>query len=371
MERTARPRVLCVDDEPAVLEALELNLARSFDVITAGSGAEALSLLAKADVQVVLSDMRMPEMDGAAFLSRVRLAHPRVVRLLLTGQADLPSAVAAVNDGQVFRFLTKPCPTDRLRAVVNEAVAQRRLQDTERELLEQTLRGSIAALCEVLALTDPLAFTRAARIKELAGLLAESFELKERWPLEVAAMVLHLGAVTLPRATVQRAFEGQDLSAEEAEKVQGLPLVAERLLSKIPRLEPVRELLRAYPFEGQRASTEELQRSLDVLRAAAHYETLERRALEPDVAIALLKERKRAPDDVLAELALLLGARDVHVEELRLAEVRLGMVFVEDVRFTNGTLLVPKGFEVGRGFLERLAHFSAGSVREPVRVRTK
>ncbi len=367
---TSLPKVLCVDDEPALLEALELTLGRAFRVTTVGSGREGLAMLETGGpFEVVLSDMRMPEMDGATFLSRVRRDHPESVRLLLTGEADLPSAVKAVNEGQVFRFLTKPCPAQQLKSVIDEAVTHQRLQEAERVLLEQTLRGSVEALCEVLALTDPLAFSRAARIKELVGLLAESFEVKNRWPLEVAAMVLHLGVVTLPRATVQRAFDGEELSAEDAQKFAALPLVAERLLSKIPRLEPVRDLLRVYP---QRRATRDSDLSVELLRVAADYEALERRGHEPEVALAVLRGHPGAPEEVLAELGVLLGMRaTVKVSEVRLDEVRPGMVFVDDVRFTNGTLLVPKGFEVSRSFVERCLHFAPGSVREPLRVRLR
>src|SRR6478752_5272887 len=111
MENTSRPRVLCVDDEPNVLEGLALHLHRRYEVTRATSGAAGLEALAKDPaIAVVVSDMRMPGMDGAQFLSRVRATKTDVVRLLLTGHADMTSAIAAVNDGQIFRFLTKPCP---------------------------------------------------------------------------------------------------------------------------------------------------------------------------------------------------------------------------------------------------------------------
>jgi DNA-binding NtrC family response regulator len=193
----ARPHILCVDDEPHVLEGMAVHLRRRFVVKTAVSGNDGLQLLAddKAIVAVV-SDMRMPGLDGAAFLQKVRVATPDVVRMLLTGQADLPVAVAAVNEGQIFRFLPKPCPPPALLAAIEAAVAQHRLITAERLLIERTINGSIKLLAEVLELTNPVSFARAKRIKELVVGTAEKLHLEDRWQLEAAALLSQIGWTT-------------------------------------------------------------------------------------------------------------------------------------------------------------------------------
>lgn len=105
-----KPRILLVDDEPNVLSALARQLHPLYQVSLTPSPEEGLLLLEReGPFAVVLSDMRMPKMDGATFLKHVRERSPDTIRLLLTGHADLESAIAAVNEGQVFRFLTKPC----------------------------------------------------------------------------------------------------------------------------------------------------------------------------------------------------------------------------------------------------------------------
>lgn len=125
------PRVLCVDDEPKVLDGLVRALRGTFDVHTAVGGALGLAAIEReGPFAVVMSDMRMPGMDGATFLRFCRERAPDAVRVLLTGQADLPSAVAAVNEGQIFRFLTKPCDRGTLVAALGEAVD--RYRDTAR-----------------------------------------------------------------------------------------------------------------------------------------------------------------------------------------------------------------------------------------------
>ena len=153
---TGRPKVLCVDDEPQVLEGLALHLRRSYDVVTATSGAAALDVLGKDGVTaVIISDMRMPAMDGAAFLSRARQLVPDATRILLTGQSSLAAAIGAVNDGHIFRFLTKPCAPPALMAAVGDGAEQHRLVRAEKVLLEQTLHGSIKAMTDILALANP------------------------------------------------------------------------------------------------------------------------------------------------------------------------------------------------------------------------
>ncbi|HEY1101065.1 MAG TPA: response regulator, partial [Myxococcota bacterium] len=185
MAEKVRPKVLCVDDEPQVLEGLALHLRRGYTVVTATSGAAGLEALRQdPEIAVVLSDMRMPGMDGATFLAAVKQQAPESVRLLLTGQTDIESAAAAINNGQIFRFLTKPCPPTSLLAAFEAAFEQHRLITAERVLLEQTLHGSIKTLTDVLSLTNPISFGRANRVKKTVTALAEVLGIADRWQLE-------------------------------------------------------------------------------------------------------------------------------------------------------------------------------------------
>src|SRR6185369_5004198 len=199
-----RARVLCVDDEANVLAGLSVHLHRRYDVVTATSGAAGLASLAgDPAISIVVSDMRMPGMSGAEFLAEARRLRPDAVRLLLTGHLDLDVAIAAVNDGQVFRFLTKPCPPPTLLAALAAAAEQHRLVTAERVLLEQTLRGAVQTLVDVLSITNPAAFGRATRIKQHASEIAAQLGMEERWQLEVAALLSQLGCITLPADTAE------------------------------------------------------------------------------------------------------------------------------------------------------------------------
>ncbi|HVV87053.1 MAG TPA: response regulator, partial [Kofleriaceae bacterium] len=139
MTAPPRARLLIVDDEPELLESLTDLLRRDAEVRTAVGGEAALELASRFHPQVVVSDMRMPGMDGAELLARIREREPDAVRILLTGYTDLEAALRAVNEGGVFRFLTKPCPPSTLRKALRDAVEQHRMVTADRELMAARL----------------------------------------------------------------------------------------------------------------------------------------------------------------------------------------------------------------------------------------
>ncbi|MEQ1504323.1 MAG: ATP-binding protein [Myxococcota bacterium] len=141
------PRILCVDDEPHALAALSNSLRRQFDITTADSGAAAMRAIADAGpFAVIVSDYAMPGMNGAELLSRVRVVAPDTTRVLLTGHATLDGAIAAVNDGSVFRFLTKPCAQEHLQRALADAVEQARIVTADRALVERKLEAMAVQL---------------------------------------------------------------------------------------------------------------------------------------------------------------------------------------------------------------------------------
>src|SRR5579872_4882938 len=142
-------RILCVDDEPNVLQALERQLRKQFEIVTAQGPVQGLETLeTQGPFAVILSDLRMPVMNGIQFLAAAKQRFPESVRMILSGQADLAAAIEAENEGSIFRFLTKPCETDHLVTALTAAIEQYRLVQTERELLEQTLIGTLEVLNE-------------------------------------------------------------------------------------------------------------------------------------------------------------------------------------------------------------------------------
>lgn len=117
----SKPRLLFVDDEQRVLNSMRIMFRRQFDLFLASHGAEALNIVKEKDIDVIVADHRMPQMTGVEVLSKVRSMSPRTVRILLTGYADLDAVEGSINDGEVFRFLTKPCAPDQLRETISLA----------------------------------------------------------------------------------------------------------------------------------------------------------------------------------------------------------------------------------------------------------
>lgn len=369
-----RLKVLCVDDDANLLEGLEETLEVDYDVYTALNGPKALELLErKGPFQVMICDMRMPEMDGAEVLGHVRKLAPDTMRILLTGQTDLEGAIAAVNRGQIFRFLIKPCPAPQLNGAVRAAVLQHKLASAEKALLEQTLRGAVKVLTDVLALTSPKAFGRATRIKQLAHELSEHVYPSQRWQIELAAMLTHLGWVSLPHETVDKLHARVPLTDAEKAMVARAPEVAEELIANIPRLEVVRGMLALYARNPSRlapAPEDLVGVGARILRLAVDFETLESDGLAPAAAIATLRGRGFYDHALLEILAAAHGgaATSGTIRELPLRALERGMIIAADVRLMNGALLVGRGYEVTTGFLERAKNFGPGGVVEPIRV---
>ena len=378
---TEHPRILCVDDEKNVLDGLTRTLRGLYEVETAVGAAQGLETLnARSTFAVVVSDLRMPHMTGVQFLREVRHISPDSVRVLLTGQGDMESAIAAVNDGNIFRFLTKPCATETLVQALAACVQQHHLVTSERVLLDQTLRGSIEALTEILSLANPTAFGRATRVKQMVVGLMDHFKITERWPVEVAAMFSQVGHVALPVRTQEKVYKGEPLTEEENRMLERIPQVLEQLLARIPRLESVREVLRyhtrRYNSDGKgrdQVCGELIPWGARALKLALDFDILE--SEREDHPFDTLRSRNGFYDPQLLEaFATLHGStkRQILVHELRLRQIEVGMVFGEDVRSSKGLLLIARGQRVTPGLQERVRNFSAElGVREPIRMIVK
>jgi response regulator RpfG family c-di-GMP phosphodiesterase len=363
-----------VDDEPQILESLQDTLYEQFDVRTAGSGAEGLAKLGDEpdEYALIISDMRMPVMPGSIFLREARRVAPQATRILLTGYADLDSAASAINEGQLFRFLIKPCPPSELVAACEAAVEQHRLRTVERVLLEQTLKGSVKALVDVLALANPAAFGRSAHVRSSVARLAGELKLAESWEVEVSAMLVQIGAVTLPAETADKLYTGARLTPGEQDMVDRVPALTRRILENIPRLEGVLEILdncrRSYGEEG---AGEALPLGARILRIALDHDVLETQLGDVGLALSAMHGRGQVYDPkLLAAFERVVGGnvRKRKVREIPLEGLRSGMILAADVRGHAGALLIARGHTATDQLIVRLSNLRVGSVREPLMI---
>ncbi|HZJ63905.1 MAG TPA: HD domain-containing phosphohydrolase [Kofleriaceae bacterium] len=326
-----------------------------------------------------MSDMRMPKMDGATFLARARELAPDAVRILLTGHADLDAAIKAVNQGQLFRFLTKPCPRDTLRTAIDNAVAQHNLINAERVLLEQTLRGSIKMLVDILAITSPAAFGRANQIKTRVLQLANLLGILDSWQLEIAALASQLGYIVLSHELCEKLEARAPLSEDEQRIVERAPAMTEQLLANIPRLEGVRAMLALHVNPPRRrlsadAATQLIELGAHLLRVAIDIEALESASGDRSTSPAreLRARADRYDPEVIEAVERLYHERPMRyvVKVVAAAALRVGMVLAEDARLATGTLLVSRGYEITASFIERIKNFPPGMLSGEFRIVT-
>ena len=375
-----KPKVLLVDDEPHVIESLAQLLRREFDVRTASVPQDALRLLNDiSDLAVVVSDMRMPGMDGATLLHEIRMRRPDVARILLTGEAGRDGAIRAVNEGQILRFLTKPCPIEDLKRAIEAGVVQHRLVHAERSVLQETLIGCINALMEVLTIANPVAFGRAERVKKTAMLLAGRFGCSEFWQLEAAALLSQLGYITVPQEVLEKMYMGKPLTDVERQKVDAVPDVASALLEHIPRLEPVIQILAALKWnDAQVAKLGDgtIGLATRILGAVIEYEALVATGKSrSEVFAELHRHAARYSEKLVMQLDDCVGqggrgaiSRTPEERELLLHDVMPGMRLQSELRSSTGALLVPMNFEVSKTLLDRLANIAPELMGRPVKV---
>jgi len=236
-------------------------------------------------------------MNGIEMLAKVRDIAPDTVRILLTGNADLQAAIDAVNTGNIFRFLTKPCTLEVMVQSLEASLHQYRLITAEKELLEKTMSGSIRMLTSVLSRVAPNVLSRSVHIRDLARQLAESVEAQNAWQVEMSAMLSYVGCALLPPNIFGNLYTETGLAPEEEPIFQTHPEAGYRLINCIPRLEPVAEIIRYQEkrFNGEGPpqgglSGEAIPLGARILKACLDYDRLVGIGKLPDQAMALLKE---------------------------------------------------------------------------------
>lgn len=372
-------KILIVDDEQNLLDSLKRQLRKKFHITTALSPEIGLDIITKEDpFAIILSDLRMPIMDGIEFLSKAREITPNTVRIMLTGNADLQNAIQAVNQGNIYRFLTKPCDSKTLLNVLTQGIEQYRLITAEKELLEKTLKGSIKVLTELLSLVNPEAFGRASRIKRYASMIAQHLAISSVWQIETAAMLSQIGCVTLPENAIKRLYKGKELKENDARLFAMHPKITFDLLSHIPRMQRIADIIICQDkrFDGSDNYKDSRRgRSIPIgariLKVVLDFDMLESKGYLQSKALKYLKLQHSWYDpDVLKALEQVLGIEAMYkIKNVMVKELRPYMIICENVNTLNGQLLMSKGQEINSVLIERLKNFTDEvGVKEPIRV---
>ena len=370
-----KPRVLLVDDDVLLLRSLGRILRDEFEIVTAESGEAALQVLFDtAPFAVVIADMMMPGMDGIHFLDQWKFLSPNTTRVMLTGQAELGTAIDAVNQGQVFRFLTKPIKGDDLRLVLVDAVNQYELVMAERTLLEQTLTGSVQTLVELLSLFDPKGFGKTKEMRDLAVAIAEKFSLDVGWDIGLAALLARIGWLAIPVEVQAKITRGERLSIQENEMFLRAPEVGSNIIANIPRLQSVAQIIKystknydgtGYPNE--RILREDLPLGSRILKVVSEY--VNRLQVRKSKMVVFNEIETGAgtkyDPDVLKALGEIIHVPTSEAERhvlLALDELQPGMILADDVYVTNNEVaILPMGTQLNLLHIEKLRNYSLGT----------
>lgn len=371
--------ILWIDDDPCVLDGYTRRCHNQFNIECAVSAEQGFQMIAeRGPFAVVVSDLKMPGMNGIQFLSKVREQAPDTVRILLTGHADLQAAIEAINHGQIFRFLTKPCTGYAWATALHAGLRQHHLITAEQELLEQTLSGSIKVLCEMLSLANPTAFGRSSRIARYAEGIVTHLQLSESWEIITAAMLSQIGCVILPEKVLEKVYQGKSLTSEEAHLLNQHPLVGYDLLVEIPRMARVAEIIKYQDqyYDGVSRSGDHRQGTdipigARILRVALDFDWFQSTGKTKTEAFNLLQQRKDwyDPDVVTALKAAFYHDIKYEMRTVVITDLRPGMILSEDVRSDTNALLALNGQVVTKSMMMRLQSFTRWiGIRQPFTV---
>ena len=369
-------KVLFVDDDVNLLDAVQRALRKQFNIDTAAGGADGLQKLANSGpYAVVVSDMQMPGMSGLEFLKQVQTAAPDAVRMMLTGNADQKTAMDAVNDGRVFRFLTKPCPPPTLAPALDSALEQFRLLSAEKELLETTLGGAVKVLTEILSLFDPATFDRSQKLKDYVNDFVRHSNANVSWDLELASLLSQIGRVTIPPGVLDKLRRGESLNGPEADIFNRVPEFGARLIENIPRMGPVASIVRYQKkhfdgsgFPADASSGDEIPIGARIIHVLSDLIELEDQSLSRPVAFQRMQERAGCYDPKVLtavscwcdiSLVAVAGDEPGAPQSVDIDKLRAGCILAQDLRTSEGMLVLATNTKLTEMLVTKLQNFRA------------
>ncbi|MFA8341844.1 MAG: HD domain-containing phosphohydrolase [Rhodothermaceae bacterium] len=375
-----REKILFVDDEENVLKAYQRNLRSKFQVTTFTNAKDALqSIHGGQCYSVVVSDYNMPGMNGVEFLSKITEVAPDTVRLMLTGYADVNTAIKAVNDGHVFRILTKPCETENLVKNINAAIDQYNLITAEKELLDKTLKGSIKILIDVLGVVSPTAFSQATAYRQLAKNIAVRLGFKKYWEIEIAALLSQIGCVAVPSEIIHKRASGNELLDEEHQLFVAHPQTGKKLLQNIPRLEKIAEAIEFQfnrydggDLEDKKKSGENMPLISRILKVINDFDSFVKSGIDRPTAVDLMKADPGCYDEkILCSLeAEVQGIQQSYnIRYINVKQLETGMILGENLVDSNNTTLVSKDNEITEILIAKIQNYARlRTIKEPFKV---
>lgn len=415
--------ILFVDDEKNILGAVQRIFRKEgYGILTAESGEGGIDLLTRNSVAVVVSDQKMPGMGGVEFLRKVRETAPDTVRIMLTGQADMKEIAGAINQGEIYKYVTKPWIDDDLRLTVKAAVERYNLVVENRRLQEETMRQnaefyelnqtleakveektkklrdgffSFVALCvDMIELHDRFSGGHCKRVAVLARGLAQKLgatgaELEAVW----AAALLHdIGLIGVPGEVLDR--QSGELSESESALLRNNPVLSQEMVSRIDTLRQAGLVIKSHMenFDGSgypaglkgkdiNAGSRILavcreydllrhgKRSFSKIEALAAIERGRSKRFDPDIVDAFLKfaaEMKDVEESGGPDLA---DRKQASCATISIQQISAGMKLAKPLVTGRGRLLVAEGTVLTEALIEKVLNFNRlEPIVDPVQV---
>jgi adenylate cyclase len=420
MTEVIRPKILLVDDEKSILDSLyRFCRQRKWDAFRANGGAEGLELLATETVDVIISDMRMPNMDGAEFLSKSRSVAPNAIRILLTGYADMEAVISAVNEAKIYNYLNKPWDDNMLESVVNSALDIKQKEDQRLRLVNEvaekneelaSLNGSLEekvkrrteklelamqdvqqsskkisknfreALTLITTVIEMLDGSKANYTEMVAKAsvdIANALDLppKEIEQIRIAAGLHNIGKFSLPEAIRKKPMN--ELNSAELELFRTHTIQGEAVLSGMTGLKAVSKLVRSHQeyLNGKgypdKLKEDEIPIGAKIICVTSDFQKLESNLLRkeisgPEEAVDYLKKMVGVNYDArIVDLfekhyeSHLKGYRS-YLSQLSLGEIKEGMILAENLLSSGGLSLLTKDTVLTAEHIIQFTNYEAG-----------
>lgn len=400
--------VLLVDDERNILNSLTRVFRKDgYNILTAEGGPAGLELIRDNKVSIVISDHRMPSMEGVEFLSKVKEASPDTIRFMLTGYADIKAVMSAINKGEVYRYITKPWNDDEIRSAVREALEHYNLTAENRRLTELTkiqnaqlvdlnrnleskveqktgkIRENFFSFVKIFTNLMELFDQNVGGHSKRVGAMSRAMVLRMKFDemdadlIETAALLHNIGMIGIPRDLLEK--DEDSLNEDEKALLSHNPALSQDILSQIDTLRQAGIIIRGQMerFDGRGIpdglKREEIHIGSRILAVCKAYDTLKngRRKLPLTAVVRWLKDEsgRRFDPDVVEEFIGLLGDwredeiggrfsdRKAVYDRISIIEMKNGMVLAGPIVTNKGRLLVTKGTILTEALIDKVLKF--------------
>jgi CheY-like chemotaxis protein len=372
-------KILIVDDDINILKSFVRLFSKERSISVATDGKDGLVKATKeGPFALVISDYKMPKMNGLEFLVRIRHYFPDTVRILLTGYANLETAIKAVNDSGIFRLLTKPCPKGMMQKAIKDGIKQYRTVLAEREMLETTVNGAVKVLVEILSLVKPNVFGSASKTARLTNKVVKKLNLPDKWVINTAALLSNLGLLSVPDELVDKLLTADEISSEERELLKNHPAVAAQMIMRIPRLEEVAGLIsKQKVFLDDQEITQALinlkseDQANQILHLIRFFLHLKSNNFTDEDALKIISQSDLFLQELVRCLTkAVLGEKQFSISSIPLADIEENSILAEDIYLSKPKKkLLSKGQELTANLKDYLLLLDRSiGVKQPIKV---